>query len=139
MINGLRFDFTKLSARFRFLIYMYIIGFTVGVTTHAIDLINGGFLPYNNVPLWKNIYWTSLTVLDLAVIIILLIKTKWGLILANLIMITDVMITTELFAIFNNYKIFMQIFFFIFIIVTTPLVFKEIKRCTKATYTQHMV
>jgi hypothetical protein len=107
---------------------MYIIGFLVGFTTHTIDLINGGFLPYNQVPLWKNIYWTSLTVLDLAVCIIMLIKIKWGLIIANLIMISDVLINTRLLTIFSGYKIGMQIVFCLFVMLTTPLIFKELKR-----------
>ncbi|EAQ28778.1 hypothetical protein NAP1_14303 [Erythrobacter sp. NAP1] len=43
---------------------IWTIGFLVGTTTHTLDLINFGWLPYDFRPLPWNIYWTSLTFLD---------------------------------------------------------------------------
>jgi len=128
MTDSVRFGLSKISAGHRFLLYMYVVGFMVGVTTHTIDLIKGGFLPYDHVPLWKNIYWTSLTLLDFAVCVILMIKINWGLILANLILISDVLINTSLLTLFNGYKIAMQITFCLFVMITTPLIFNDLRR-----------
>ena len=128
MTGNIRFDFFRLSAKYRIILFIYIVGFMVGVTTHSIDLIKGGFLPYDHVSLWKNIYWTSLTLLDFAICIILMLKIKWGLILANLIMISDVLINTSLLSLFNGYKIAMQITFCLFVMITTPLIFYDLRR-----------
>lgn len=43
---------------------IWTIGFLIGTTTHSLDLINYGWLPYEFRPLPWNIYWTSLTFLD---------------------------------------------------------------------------
>jgi hypothetical protein len=43
---------------------IWTLGFMIGTTTHTLDLINYGWLPYDFRPLPWNIYWTSLTFLD---------------------------------------------------------------------------
>jgi hypothetical protein len=112
----------------RWLIYLCMAGFLTGFTTHVIDLIGGGFLPYDHVPLWKNIFWSSLTVIDFFVILLLFYQVIPGLLLANLVMMTDVLINTSAYRFFDHYKIQLQIIFSIFVLITTAIILVKRKR-----------
>lgn len=59
---------------------------------HVIQLWQGGWLPYRFAPLSLNAYWTALTFLDPIAAILLLWRPRIGLILALLIIISDVAI-----------------------------------------------
>lgn len=100
-------------------------GFAVGTATHTIELFSGGWLPYTTVPLWKNIYWTSLTFLDPLVILLLFIRLKPALVLANLVIISDVIINTRMLTFFSHYRIIMQTIFCIYIIIITVYYLKR--------------
>ncbi len=125
------FDYPR---KIKILFFFYIIGFAVGTTTHTIELIQGGFLPYNHVPLWKNIYWTSLTFLDFLAIILILKSIVPALIISNLIIISDVIINisgieiSQLGEYSDNYKLIMQIAFCLYVLITTPIIFRLYKQ-----------
>lgn len=114
------------------LLTIYIIGFLIGTITHTIELINGGFLPYTFVPLWKNIYWTSLTFFDFAAILLILISIKPALILSILIIVSDVLINSsninlQQFSIIVNYRLIFQFTFGLYILITAPVIWKLAK------------
>lgn len=77
--------------RGRLAIGVYVAAFAAATLFHASDIVRGGWLPYRFAPLPLNMFWTSLTLLDPAVVVALLAGwRRSGLTLALLIMITDV-------------------------------------------------
>jgi len=77
--------------RIRATIALYIGGFSVGVLSHARDFLTHGWLPYQwGIPL-LDAFWTSLILLDLAVVALLLAGyRRTGLIAALTVMTCDV-------------------------------------------------
>lgn len=120
-----RKEFWKISSPLQKKLYLiYIISFSIATSTHIRDLLLGGFLPYAGKPLWANIYWTSLTLLDPLAILLLLFRLRTGMILYAFIIVTDVLInlyfTISLAGISGVYNIYMmgQLFFLFFLILT---------------------
>ncbi len=103
----------------RILIIIAAAGFAVGIVTHTVELISGGWLPYTSVPLWKNIYWTSLTFLDPLVIVLLFARPLPALVPANLVIISDVIINTGVFNYFGHYRIIMQCAFCVYVMAVS--------------------
>ncbi|MEL0639241.1 hypothetical protein V6260_01300 [Pseudoalteromonas aliena] len=67
---------------------------SIGASTHILDNINFGFLPYRFAPQWMNFYWTSLGLLDLFAVLLLIKYRKAGVLLTFLIMISDVYVNS---------------------------------------------
>ncbi len=135
MFIRLLFDLNRKDLHLmRFFFLIYIIGFFVGTTTHIIDIVNYGLLGYQ-APMPFNIYWTSLTIFDPLTIVLLLFKPFWGIILSVLIMVSDISINIY-FAVnqyiengsINIFHLSFQIPFGLFIFITTPFLWKIIKR-----------
>ncbi|MEU6483614.1 hypothetical protein [Streptomyces sp. NPDC046887] len=61
----------------------------VGTTAHLTDLLRHGPRPYDWAPLWLNLYWTSLTLLDPLAALLLLGGHRRGLDLACAIAVSD--------------------------------------------------
>lgn len=74
------------------LISIYLIGFGIGTISHAMDMVKLGFLGYTFAPFVLNVFWTSLLVLDPLVIVLLLVRFRYAITLAVLIMIFDILI-----------------------------------------------
>jgi hypothetical protein len=127
----MKFSYFKYPNSIKLLLVIYIVGFAIGTTNHTIGLIKGGFLPYTYVPLWKNIYWTALTFFDLFAIFIIFKSMKPALWISNLIIISDVIINTNGFQFFNDFNIFFQILFGLYIVVTTPIIILIYKKTLK--------
>src|SRR5262249_23751027 len=53
-----------------------------------------GFLPYRHVPQAINIFWTSLTVLDLLTVALIWFRPRAGVVLALSIMVADVAVNS---------------------------------------------
>ncbi len=129
----IRLKYFSYSSGNQVLLLFYIIGFAVGTTTHTIELIKGGFLPYTHVALWKNIYWTILTFLDFTAIILILTSLKPALLLSNLIIVTDVIINlsgcdfSEIGNFQYSYRLYFQIFFCLYVLLTTPIILRNMK------------
>lgn len=116
----------------KILLSIYILGFAIWTTTHTMDLINHGFILNENVPFWKNIYWTSLIFFDFLAIILILRNIVPALLISNLIIISDVIINTDGFTFErwgypDDYKVILQIIFCVYIVITTPIILKEYK------------
>lgn len=69
---------------------IWTIGFLIGTTTHTLDLITFGWLPYDFRPLPWNIYWTSLTVLDPLAAALIWVRERWGVVLGTAIMASNI-------------------------------------------------
>lgn len=123
----MKINFIKYPKIIKLLLLVYIIGFAVGTTTHTLGLIEGGFLPYTYVPLWKNIYWTSLTFLDVFAIFLILKSIIPALWISNLIILSDIIINTNGFRFFDDYHIIFQCAFGLYILITTPIIILKYK------------
>jgi len=71
---------------------LWTIGFLIGMTTHSLDLINFGWLPYDFRPLLWNVYWTSLTFLDPLAAGLIWVQERWGIGLGVAIMASNITI-----------------------------------------------
>ena len=129
----IRINYFNYPQKVKVIFFLYLIGFAVGTTTHSMDLLQGGFLPYTNAPMWKNIYWTSLTLFDFLAIVLILKSIIPALILSNLIIISDVIINSigirlsDLVDYTANYRLIMQVLFCIFVLITTPILLRQYK------------
>src|ERR1035437_2339895 len=126
--RNMKFNYFRYSNTIKLLLIIYLVGFAIGTTNHTIGLIKGGFLPYTYVPLWKNIYWTALTFLDLFAVFIIfksLIPALW---ISNLIIISDIIVNTKGFRFFDDFNIHFQILFGLYIVITTPIILWEYKK-----------
>ena len=75
----------------RIAIGVYIICFTIGTVTHALDFYVLGPRPYEGMPIVLEGFWSALVVLDAAVVALLSFgQRRAGLVLAAIIMICDV-------------------------------------------------
>ena len=78
----------------RIILAVLSICLAVGGSTHVIDIVLGGFLPYRGVPLPLNAFWTSLALLDFVAVFLLWKSRKAGLQLTVAIMFADVVINS---------------------------------------------
>lgn len=70
---------------------VYVVCFSVGVTTHGLDFLERGPRPYASAPLPLELFWSALIFVDaLAVILLLTGRRRAGLALALAIMVADV-------------------------------------------------
>src|SRR5262249_33302293 len=74
----------------RLLFAIFSLCFLGAAFNHARDIWEGGFLPYRHDPLPFNVYWTSLAFLDALAVVLLWTWPRAGLVLAVLIMVSDV-------------------------------------------------
>lgn len=120
--------FTSVRTSNKIIIIIYFISFLGAFGIHFIDIIRGGLFPYQNwnpdVPLYLNIYWTSLTVFELLAIIFLAINIKVGLWFYFVIIVSDVLLNVS-FTITNygisaciNFAIICQFSFMLFLLIT---------------------
>jgi len=61
---------------------------------HLADVWQGGWLPYGEVPLWSNVFWTMLVLLDPLAAVLLALRSRLGAVLALLVMVADVAINS---------------------------------------------
>lgn len=83
----------------RIALAVYIICFTIGTVSHALDFVVLGLRPYNWGPPMLEAFWSSLVVLDpVAAGLLLFGKRRAGLVLAAIIIVCDVVA--------NSYAVF---------------------------------
>lgn len=125
----MKLTFQSYPAIVKILLSVMLLGFAIGTTTHIFDLLNYGWILNPEVPKWKNIFWVSLMFLDFLVVVLLLTKLKLGLLLSNIIIITDVLVNTN-FLKFDrlgyddDYKIYLQVVFAIYVLISSLIVLK---------------
>ena len=78
----------------RIILLLWTLGFLVGTTTHAMTLFSVGWMPQAQAPVWMNLYWTSLVLLDPLTVVLLWTRRRWGVWLGIAVMVTDVAINS---------------------------------------------
>ena len=71
-----------------------VVCFLGAALRHGLDLSTGGWLPYRYVPIWTNLFWTALTFLDPFTALALWYRPRLGVVLALLVMLTEVSVNT---------------------------------------------
>lgn len=92
--SGSQIMATSLPTKVRWLFILYATCFVGAGLNHAHDLWLGGWLPYMPAPLPMNVYWSLLTVLDPLTAALLFWRPRAGMVLAVLIMISDVAVNS---------------------------------------------
>lgn len=103
---------------------VWIAGFLVGTTTHIADLVVGGTGAYEGFPLGVRLFWTALTLLDPAVVVLLLLRLRAGVALGAAVILTDIAVNWSVFAFVGGLSVFgvvSQTLFAIFIVSTMRL------------------
>ncbi len=123
-------------AEVKVILSIYSAGFLGGTFNHIRGLLQEGFLG-TDAPLWINIFWDSLTLLDPLAALLVWVKPKYGVALAVLIMSSDVIINSYAYAsgLFGvtvsgmvPMGLFLQSLFATYIFVTAPLVLNRLNR-----------
>lgn len=121
----------------RLLFALYACGFLYGTRNHIVDILHDGFLGYTYVPLPINIYWTALTFLDPAAVVLLILFPFAGMVLSVVIMATDIIINTSVtlydysrLGILSLDRLPLQIAFALFLFLTTPIAWRRIRTGT---------
>lgn len=117
----------------RLVLLVYVVAFSVGTATHLNSIFHGWWLPHH--PL-LNSYWASLALLDPLAIVLLLRAPKAGLLLALVIMVTDVGINSAVSYMYLdpgggyavNYFVQLQSVFLGFLIGSAPFVWRYVRR-----------
>jgi hypothetical protein len=118
----------------KILFAVYALGFLFGTWNHVLDLRHGGFLPYTYAPLAFNIYWTSLTVLDPLAAFLLFKLPYCGMVLAVLIMVSDLAVNLYAGCILFpgttilDTTLLSQIGFGVFLFVTVPMAWRRLRK-----------
>ena len=79
----------------RMVIGVLVAGFAIGTLTHALHLVTGGWIVFDNAPVWMNVYWTALAALDPLAAVLLLWRRSTGLTLGTAIILSDVAINNH--------------------------------------------
>jgi len=69
----------------------------VGGATHIFDNVYFGLLPYKFAPLWLNIYWSALAILDFLAVFLLFKYRSQGVLLTLTIMLSNVIVNSIAF------------------------------------------
>jgi hypothetical protein len=121
----------KATRRSRWVLYVYAAGFLVGAAAHARDILRRGFLPYIDAPLSLNVYWTSLVVLDLLVVLLIPFRPRSAALLAVAVMLSDMLVdfyaalTLAQGSVLTNFRLHGIVVFGIFVCVSAPVVWRQ--------------
>ncbi|WP_411699816.1 hypothetical protein [Conyzicola sp.] len=96
----------RLSRGLRVIRFVWIAGFVIGTTTHVADLVVGGVEVYAGYPDAARVFWVSLTLLDPAAVVLLLRRSRVGVVLGVAIMLADVAVNWTVFATIEGFGLF---------------------------------
>jgi hypothetical protein len=77
------------SAAVRALLVLLVAGLAVGTTTHVENIVRAGARPRPDLPIFHNLFWTSLVVLDPLIAGVLLVRPRVGVWLVLGLMVVD--------------------------------------------------
>lgn len=83
--------------RSRAILLILVAGLLVGTVSHSADFLRAGWLPYPEQPMAFNAFWTALLFLDPLGAILLVRKTRAGLVMVVLIMAADISVNLMAF------------------------------------------
>ncbi|QYF73136.1 hypothetical protein [Cryobacterium sp. PAMC25264] len=124
----------RLAGKVRVFQVLWIVGFLIGTSTHAADLLLGGANVYESFPAPLRLFWISLAVVDPLVVVLLLLKKQAGVILGVVVIVIDVGVNSTVYATIGGLSlcgVVSQTLFGVLILLTTrPLSvwFTAIKR-----------
>ncbi len=78
----------------RLVVGALVAGFAIGTATHTLQLVSRGWVVFASAPVWMNVYWTALTLLDPLAAVLLICARRAGLLLALAIMVSDVAVNS---------------------------------------------
>lgn len=106
----------------RVVLLLWCLGFAVGTATHLTDILLRGVFAYTYAPLWMNAFWTSLTVLDPLVVLLLIVARRAGIVLGVAVMVADLAINTYAGTLPSmsaaSYQLVLQWIFGLFVLIT---------------------
>lgn len=73
----------------RLVVAVWVVGFFVGGSSHLIDVVQWGWLPYTHVPILLNAYFTALLPLDFLVAALVLFHRRVGLLVGVAVLVSD--------------------------------------------------
>lgn len=73
---------------------VWCIGLVIGGATHVFDNLYFGFLPYGFAPLWLNLYWSALGIIDFIAVFLLLKHRTLGVWFTLVLMLSNVVINS---------------------------------------------
>lgn len=132
----MKFRWKQYPVEVRVILSIYSLGFFIGTYTHLQAILTHGFLG-QNAPLFFRIYWDSLTLFDPLAAVLVWVKPRWGIGLAILIMVTDIMINSFAYSrgIFMEpvpgmvpTDLFLQSLFGTYVFITAPFVLGKLKK-----------
>ncbi|MET0821259.1 MAG: hypothetical protein ABWY58_09855 [Aeromicrobium sp.] len=85
---------------------LWVVGFLVGTTTHAADLVVGGFDAYSDFPRGVRLFWVTLTILDPAIAALIVCRRRSGIVLGSAVIITDIAVNWTVYAVAGGLSIF---------------------------------
>lgn len=95
------------SQRFRMtVLIVWVTGFLIGTTTHAIDLMSEGSQTYADFPAAVRLFWISLTILDPLTAAFLVLRRRIGIITALAVMTVDVTVNWTVLATSGGISLF---------------------------------
>ena len=106
---------------------MWVIGFLVGTTTHAADLIIGGLNAYSAFPIGVRLFWATLTILDPATAALIIFRRRSGIVLGSAVIIADIAVNWTVFAMIgglSSFGVISQSLFAVLIFVTARPLWK---------------
>jgi len=88
----------RLSRGIRVIQLVWIVGFAIGTATHLAELVLGGADVYEGYPAATRLFWVSLTLLDPAAVVLIVLRRRAGIVLGALVMLADVAVNWTVFA-----------------------------------------
>ncbi|MBF4569087.1 hypothetical protein ITJ57_09955 [Plantibacter sp. VKM Ac-2880] len=85
---------------------LWVIGFLIGTTTHTADLIFGGLDVYGGFPPGVRLFWVSLTILDPATAVLIILRRRSGIVLGSAVIIADIAVNWTVFATLGGLSVF---------------------------------
>ena len=116
--------------KIRILLFIYILCFLSGGVHHWLDIIKIGIFPYRNVPFIFNLYLTSLAIFDFVVIWLICVRPIMGLLLAMVIMLSDLVVDSYVgykywnISLSTNLGLQLVVAFGIFVFISSPMIIK---------------
>jgi hypothetical protein len=97
----------------------------VGTTTHVLVVLRSGLVSAPMQPLAYNYFWSALALVDPAIAIALLFAPRVGLAAAIALMITDVAVNISASGTVDDWPIWFQAGFGLFVVAATPYVWRR--------------
>lgn len=136
MKNKPGFKWHALPNLIKLLLSIYMGCFLIGGLRHWLDIGRDGLFPYKNIPFIFNFYLTSLAIFDFTVIVLAFIRPVYALVLAIVIMASD--LSVDLYvgyrywntSLTTNLGLQLLLVFGLFVFISAPLLIKWLKNNT---------